>query len=163
MLEVPDWGSASSSWFGYGHWPVTHPWSEFWLSILILKVQRTSMSFKPWLRALVGAEGSWLGFGILILILIRSLVFGSLIWFQRCKENHVLQVLICSFGGCWRFLSWVWHLYLDLGMVNILWYTHDPNFGSLSWFWRCKEYPCPFSPYLRLWRTQEVPDWGLAS
>ena len=48
-------------------------------------------------------------------------------------------------------------------MVTGLWYTHDLNFGSLSWFRRCKEHPCPLSPHLGLWRTLEVPDWGLAS
>ena len=48
-------------------------------------------------------------------------------------------------------------------MVTGLWYTYDPNFGSLSWFWRCKEHPCPLSPHLGLWRTLEVSDWGLAS
>ena len=48
-------------------------------------------------------------------------------------------------------------------MVIGLWYTHDPNFSSLSWFWRCKEHPCPLSQHLGLWRTLEVPDWGLAS
>ena len=48
-------------------------------------------------------------------------------------------------------------------MVTGLWYTHDPNFGSLSWFWRCKEHPCPLSPHLGLWRTLQLPDWGFAS
>ena len=48
-------------------------------------------------------------------------------------------------------------------MINGLWYIKDPNFGSLSWFWRCKEHPCPLSPHLGLWRMLEVPDWGLVS
>ena len=47
-------------------------------------------------------------------------------------------------------------------MVTSLWYSHDPNFGSMSWFWRCKEYPCPSSPYLELWWGLGVPDWRLA-
>ena len=38
-----------------------------------------------------------------------------------------------------------------------------PTFGSLSWFWRCREHPHPLSPHLGLWRMLEVPDWGLAS
>ena len=58
MLEVPDWSLASLSWFGYGHWFLVHPYSEFWLSILILKVQRTSMSFKSWFGALEDTGGS---------------------------------------------------------------------------------------------------------
>ena len=48
-------------------------------------------------------------------------------------------------------------------MVTGHWYTQVPNFGSLSWFWRCKEHPCPLSPYLGLWWGLEVPNWGLAS
>ena len=34
---------------------------------------------------------------------------------------------------------------------------------ALSWIWRCKEHPCPLSLDLGLWRTLEVPDWGLPS
>ena len=74
-LEVPDWGLAYQSWIWYGQWSLIHPCSEFWLSILIVKVQRTSMSFKSWFGALFWAGGSWLGFCILILIWIWSLVF----------------------------------------------------------------------------------------
>ena len=90
-LEVPDWGLASWYWFGYGHWSLVHPYSEFWLSILTLKVQRTSMFFKSWLGAL---EDAW---------------------------------------------SW-------FGYITGPWYTHVPNFGSLSWLWRCKEHLGPLSP-----------------
>ena len=71
------------------------------------------------------------------------------------------KLLIWSFGGRWRFLPGGWHLDLDLDMVTGLWYTHDPNFGSLSWFWRWKEHPCPLSPHLGLWRMLEVPGWGV--
>ena len=46
MLEVADWGMESSSCFGHGHWSLIYPCSEFLLTILILKVQRTSISFK---------------------------------------------------------------------------------------------------------------------
>ena len=105
----PDWGLASWFWFGYGHWSLIHPCSEFFLSVLILKVQRTSRSIKSWYAILVGVRGSWLGIG----------------------TGH--------------------------------WYTHVPNFGSLSWFWNCKEHPCPLSSDLGLWRMPEVPDCGLAS
>ena len=98
VLEVPDWGLASWYWFGYGHWSLIHPYSKFWLSILILKVQRTSMSFKSWFGALEDAGGFWLGFGILILIWIWSLVFDTQIFkilalyldFEGAKNIHVL-------------------------------------------------------------------------
>ena len=43
-------------------------------------------------------------------------------------------------------------------MVTGLWYTNYPNFGSLSWCWRCKEHQCPLSPHLGLWRTLQVPE-----
>ena len=97
-LEVPDFGLASWSWFGYDHWSLLHPYAKFWLSILILKVQRTSMSFKSWFGALEDTEGSWLGFGILILILIWSLVFGipmiqilaPYLDFEGAKNIHLL-------------------------------------------------------------------------
>ena len=83
--------------------------------------------------------------------------------FEGLKNIFVLSVPIWSFWGCWMFLSWGWYLDLVLDMVTGLWYTNDPYFGSLSWFWRCKEHPCPLSPHLGLWRTLEVPDWGFAS
>ena len=77
MLEVPDRGLEASSWFGYGHWSLIHPCAKFWLYILILKVQRMSMSFKSLFGALEDAGGAWLGFGILILIWIWSLIFDT--------------------------------------------------------------------------------------
>ena len=116
-LEIPNWGSASRSWFWYGHRSLEHPCSEFWLSVLILKVQTTFMSICP------------------------NLVFG----------------------GHWRFLTGVWHPDIDLDMVTGLWYTLDPNFGSLSWSWRCKENICPLGPHWRFWGMLEVPDWSVAS
>ena len=82
-----------------------------------MKMQRTSMSFKSWFRALGDAAGSWLGFGILIMI-------------------------------------WIWSLVFDTPMLEIL---------ALYRFWRCKEHPCPLCSNLGLWRTLEVPDWGLGS
>ena len=83
-LEVPDWGLASWYWFGYGHWSLVHPYAKFWLSILILKVQRSSMSFKSSFGALEDAGTSWLGFCIWILIWIWSVIFGTPMsnWFK---------------------------------------------------------------------------------
>ena len=129
------------------------------------------MSFKSSFEALEDAGGSWLGFEILIWILIWSLIFDTpMIWiwafyldFEGAKNIHVLYVLIWSFGGPWRFMTGVLQPYIDLDMVAGFWHTHDPNLGSLSWFWRCKEHPCPSSPHLGLWRMLEVPDWGSAS
>ena len=38
--------------------------------------------------------------------------------FEDAKNIHVLLVQICGFGECWRFLTGVWHLDLDLDMVT---------------------------------------------
>ena len=65
---------------------------------LILKVQKKSLSFKFSFGALEDAGGSWLGFGILILILIWSLVFDTTMIqilalyldFEGAKNIHVL-------------------------------------------------------------------------
>merc|ERR1712112_265361 len=139
-LEGPDWGLASDIDLDRVTSPLIYPYSEFWLSILILKVQRTSMSFKSLFGALEKTGGSCLGFGILILIWIWSLVFGTPICqilalyldFEGAKNIHVLYVLIWDFGRCWRFLTGVWHPDIDLDMVTGLWYTNIPNFGCLA-------------------------------
>ena len=75
MLEVPYLVLAYWFWIGYCHGSLVHRSYKLWLSILILKVQETSMSFKAWFGALKNAVSSWLGFGILILIWIWLLVF----------------------------------------------------------------------------------------
>ena len=76
VLSIPIWalGLASWSWFGYGDCSLIHLYSKFWLSIWILKMQRTSMCLQSWFGVLVGDGGSWLEFGILILIWIWPLV-----------------------------------------------------------------------------------------
>ena len=102
MLEVPDGGLQSWSWFGYDCWSLIHTWSKFWLTILLLKVQITSMSIESWFGAIVGAGESWLGFGILILIWIWPLVLDTPIFrisalyldFDGAKNIHVHWVLI---------------------------------------------------------------------
>ena len=66
---------------------------------------------------------------ILILIYIWPLVFDTPICkifvfylcFEGAKNIHVLYVLIWGFGGCWRFLTRVWHLDHGLNMVTGLW------------------------------------------
>ena len=171
MLEVSDLSFPSGYWFGYGHCSLIYPWSEFWLSILMFKVQRTPMSFKSLFWALEDAGGTWLGFSILILFWIGSLVFDTPMIrilalypdFEGAKNIHVFEVLIWGFGGHWRFLTGVWQLNIDLDMVTGLLYTYDTNFGYLSWIWRCKEHQCPLSPDFGLCFGLGVPDWGFAS
>ena len=75
-LDVADWSLVSLSLFQYGHFSGIHPYSKFWLSILILKIQRLSMSFKSWFGALEDVEvpdwglasWSWFGYGYWSLI-----------------------------------------------------------------------------------------------
>ena len=110
-LEIPDLGLASWSWIGYGHWSLIHPCSKLWLSILILKGQRTSMFSESWFGP--DGEGSWL-----------DLI--SCPWFRF---------------GRWSFI----HPF--------------SKFSYLTWFWRCKEHPCPLSSDLGFWRMLQVPDW----
>ena len=122
MLEVPDYDLASWSYFGYGHWSLIQQWSKFWFSIFILKVLRTSMSSNALFGTLKDSGVSWMGFSILILVWICSMVFDTtIIWilallldFESAKNTHDLYVLILGFWGCWRFLTGVWHLDLEL-------------------------------------------------
>ena len=52
--------------------------------------------------------------------------------FEGANYIFVLKVLIWSFGGCWRFLPWVWHFDLDFALVSGQWFTNDLNSGYLS-------------------------------
>ena len=84
------------------------------------------MSFKSSFGALEDAGGKRLGFGILIEIWIWSLVFDTTMIqilalyldFEGEKIIHVVEVLIWCFGGCWRFLTGIWHLDLDWYIVT---------------------------------------------
>ena len=67
-----------------------------------------------------------MGFGILILNWIWLQVFDTpmirilvlYLDFEGAKNIHVLYVIIWGFGGCWRFLTGVWHLDIDTDMVT---------------------------------------------
>ena len=115
--------------------------------ILNLKVQITSLSFKSWFGALEDTRGSWMGFGILILIQILSLIFNTTMFlilalsldFEGTKNIHILEALIRGHSrfltqlGFWililiwirscvfdTMLCWVLDLYLDSeGATNI--------------------------------------------
>ena len=140
--------NAGGSWLGfgilivnfwYGQWSLIHPYSKFRLSIFILKVQRSSMSFKSWSGTLEDPRGSWLGFGILILIWIWSLVFNTpmikifalYLDFEGTKKIYVLLVLIWGFGRYWRFLIGVCHLDQDSWRILILWQIYIEIFICL--------------------------------
>ena len=59
-------------------------------------------------------------------ILDRSLVFYAPIFrifaiyldLEGAKNIHVLKVLIWGFGGCWSFLTGIWHFDLDSDMLT---------------------------------------------
>ena len=94
------------------------------------------MSFKSSFGALEDAGGSWLGFGILILIWIWSLVFGTHIFqilalyldFEGAKNIHVLKSSFGALedaGGSWLgfgilMLIWIWSLVLELALAFVL-------------------------------------------
>ena len=94
-------------------------------------MQRTSMSFKSWLgqwRMQKVLEWwfkywFWLWYGHWSLIHTCS-IFGLYPDFKGAEDICVLE--IWGFGGCWRFLTGVWDL--DLDMVTGLWYTHAQSF-----------------------------------
>ena len=134
MMEVSHWGLGSWSWSGYNNFSLIQPWSKFWLAYLILEVQRSSMSLKSWFGALEDDGSFWLGFGVLILICIWSMVFDTpmiknfalYLNFESAKNIHVLKVFIWGFGGRWRFLTRVWHFDLDWDRVrNLAWIVSE--------------------------------------
>ena len=83
--------------------------------------------------------------------------------FEGAKNIHVHEFLILGFGGHLKFLMRVRYRNLYLDMVTGLWYTHVLNFGSLSWFWRCKKRPCLLVTHFWIWGMLDDPDWGFAS
>ena len=138
------------------HWSLVYPCSKFWLFILtnVLPVLTCPL------------EDFILQFGISVLVWIWLLIFDTPLFSILILKVPRRCMFFKSWLGLWRtleVLNWGWHLDLDLDMVTGLWCIHVPHFGSLSWFWRFKEHPCPLSPDLELWRTLEVPDWCFSS
>ena len=87
-------------------------------------------------------------FSILILRVQRT--FMSIkSWFGAFEDTRG-----SSMGLGILILIWIWSQVFGTPMFRIL---------ALSWFWMCKEHPCPLSPDLGLWRALDVPDWGLGS
>ena len=115
-----------------------------------------------------GGERGGLRVGNFFMKVCLSLL-GDFSTTMKDRENEWLNVktTLCNplhfnpISPAWKFLTRVWHLDLDSDIVTGLWYTHNPTFGSLSWFWRCKDHPCPLSPHLGLWRMLVIPNWGL--
>jgi len=117
--EVTDWGLETWSWFNFGHWSLIQPCSKFWLSILILKVKRTTMSLSP-----------DMGFGRCRRFLYRVWHLGldldivTGLWythFQNFGSILILKVQRTSIS----FKSW-------LGAFKAL---EVPDWGLSSWSW----------------------------
>ena len=133
-------------------------------SVLILKVQRTSMCFKSSYRALEDVGSSWLGFGSFILIWIWSLVF-YIPMFQILALILILKVqgTSTSFKSSFGALEDAGGSWLGFGILILFGYGHWSFIYPWSKFLlSTKKHPCPLSPNLGLWRTLEVPDSGLA-
>ena len=102
---------------------------NFWLSMLILKVQRTFMSLKSWFEAFEEAGGSWL-----VLILLWSLIHSSsklslstlILKLQRTSKSIKSSFgVLEDAGGSWLgfgilILIWIWSLAFDTPKVWVL-------------------------------------------
>ena len=121
LLEVPDWGLASWNVFGCSHSSLIHPCSIFWPSILVLKVQKTSMSFMSSFRALEDAWGSWLGFCILIRIWIWFLVFNTPMFPIFSLYLDFLGAKEMSFKSWCGALNDAWCSWLGFGIFILIW------------------------------------------
>ena len=147
-LEVPDWSFASWYLLWYRHRYLVEPYSKFWSTSWFWRCKEHPCTLSHHLGLWRTLEVPDLGLASWSCFWIWSMVFDApMIWildlYLQFEGAKNIQVIIWGFGGHWRLLTGVWHLNVDLGMVTGLWYTHDPNFSSLSWFWRCKEHPCP--------------------
>ena len=117
------------------------PMIQILFSILVLKVQITFMSFKSWFGAFEGAGGFWLGFGILIIIWILSLVFDSpMIQMLALYLDFEAEKTCMSFkswfgasedtGGSWpgfwiSISIWIWSPVFDTPMFQSLFLYFD--------------------------------------
>ena len=79
----------------------------------------------------------------------------------HCLWRPWIRIWIVLFIRNYSNIRIIWIFVATL--VTCIWYTHIPNFGSLAWFRRCKEHPCPLSTEEGLCRMLEVPDWSFRS
>ena len=135
---------AGGSWLGFGIliliWikPLVFDISMFRILAPYLDFEgaRTSMSFKSWEGALEDTGGSWLEFGILMLILIWSLIFDiPMIWIlalililKAQRTSMSFKSKFVALEDAWGFwlgfvlliLNWTWSLVFDIPMIWIL-------------------------------------------
>ena len=109
-----------------------HPSSKFMWSILILRLQSSSYPWGYWGFWGFGVS-SWSGYGHWFFIAPWS-KFWLYHDFEGAKQS--MSFKSWGLGRCWRFLTGIWDLHVDLDMVTGHWYIQVPNFGSLTWFWK---------------------------
>ena len=123
------------------------PCSEFWLSILILKVQRTCRSLKSLFRALEDAGGSRQRFGILILTFIGSLIhpYSELgLYFEGAKN---IPCSLRPYLGLWQglevpdlgFASSLLHLHYNFWLSIFIFKVQRTFISFNSWFWALED------------------------
>ena len=121
------------SWIWLGYQSFIHPLSKIWLSIFILKIQRSSMSFKFKFGTLEDARAYWPG-------LESWSLFGYGHWslihpcskFWRCMEHVCPLNPYLGFGKCRGLLVLDLLIVFDLGVFAGLWYTNVQNFSTPS-------------------------------
>ena len=106
-----------------------------------IKVQRSLMSSKTWSGVVEDSEGSWLGFWFLIMMgrdqqcpkwpMFQNSAFY--IVYKGAKNPHVLEVLVWSCGGLWRFLTGVSVPDHDGEGSKMIQMTYVPKFSFLHW------------------------------
>ena len=96
MLKVNDWGSASWSWFEYGHWSLRHPWSKFWSLSLFWKCKELPCPSSP-------VFGLWM----MLEVPDLSLTFWSLFGFGHWCLIHYYVKLLNPKQNKAKLLGWV--------------------------------------------------------
>ena len=122
MLEVPDRGFSSWSWFEYGHWSLRHPWSKFWSISLFWKCKELLCPSSP-------ALGLWMMLEVPDLSLTFWSSFGFGHWcLIRYYAKFPLFILIMKVQRKFMsFRSWFLALedargpWLGFGILTRIW------------------------------------------
>ena len=167
-LEIPDWGFSSSPWWGCVYMVPTDIYTEFQLSILNLRVQRSPLSSKSWLELWWTLEvpdwglGSWSWWGCVydlstdpytkfelskLKLKVQRSLLSSKTWLELWRTLEIPD---------WGFSSSPWWGCVFRGPMDI--YTKF----QLSWLsLKVQRSLLSSKPsWLELWKTLEFPDWG---
>ena len=126
-------------------------------------MQRTPMSLKFWSGVYEDSWGSWLGFRFLMMMgWVNNVPNNLCSKIQLSTLNIKVQRTLMS-SKSWSGVMqdsggyWLWFRFLIMIEMGL----KCPKFSFLPWIKGCKEPSCLQSPGLGIWRTLEVPDWGL--